>query len=158
MGRPVRLRHLAKNLFTGYWPADVESLNSESLSNFLVQAERMALVLCTGVNPPLIETRRLLLERAGHTVVTAMDEDALVAACQQHAFDIVVIGQTVSPMEKKRVFALIREHRPTAMVLELHPFYLSRVLEDADGWLAVPAEVPQQLADSVAALAAKRTA
>jgi CheY-like chemotaxis protein len=118
----------------------------------------MALVLCTGVNPVLNETRRLLLERAGHTVVTAMNEDALVAACQQHAFDIAVIGQMISPMEKKRMYALIREHSPTAKVLELHQVHVSRVLEDADGWLAVPAEVPQQLAESVATLAAKRTA
>ena len=40
----------------------------------------MSLVLCTGVDPVLMETRKLILERAGHTVITAMGERELAAA------------------------------------------------------------------------------
>lgn len=118
----------------------------------------MALILSTGVNPALLETRRMLLERAGHTVVTAMDVKTVIAACQQHAFDVAMVGHMVSPKEKRRIFGLIREHRPTAKVLELYPADAAKVLADADGWLAVPADIPQELAESVAALVERPSA
>ena len=40
----------------------------------------MALVLCTGFDKTVLETRKLILENAGHTVVTVTDETALVAS------------------------------------------------------------------------------
>ena|SRR5215510_7624028 len=113
----------------------------------------MALVLCTGVDPVLVKTRQLILQQAGHTVVTAMDESAVTSVCQQHKFDVVVIGQAASPTVKRQILELIREHCPTAKVLELYRFSSNRVLEDADSWLAVPADVPQELAERVTALA-----
>jgi len=120
------------------------------------QASLMALVLCTGVDPVLIKTRQLILQQAGHTVITAVDESAVTTACQQHTFEVAVIGQAVSPMVKRQIMELIRKHCPTAKILELYQFSTSRILEDADSWLAVPAEVPQELAERVTALARLR--
>jgi len=113
----------------------------------------MALVLCTGVDFALVKTRQLILQQAGHTVVTAMDEPAVVSACQQHKFDVAVIGQTVSSQTKRQVNSLVRQHCPTAKVLELYRFSLGKVLEDADGWLEVPMDIPQELAERVSTLA-----
>lgn len=56
----------------------------------------MAVVLCTGVDKMLLQTRKLLLEKAGHTVVVVMDENTLFDVCQKHSFDVAVIGQTVT--------------------------------------------------------------
>jgi len=112
----------------------------------------MSLVLNMGVDNTLLETRKLVLEKAGHTVVAAMAELALVSACRQHVFDVVVIGQAISRKDKQRVLTLLRQQCPAAKVLELYPASLGRSLETADHWLFTPTEVPQELAERVAAL------
>ena len=113
----------------------------------------MALVLCTGVNPALVRTRQMLLEQAGHTVVPAMDEPTLLGACQNNQFDVAVIGQTVSPKSKRRVLHLVRQYCPSSKVLELYTSITGRILEEADSWLEVPADVPEELVQRVEALA-----
>jgi CheY-like chemotaxis protein len=113
----------------------------------------MALVLCTGVNPALVRTRQMLLEQAGHSVVPALDETTLIAACQNNQFDVAVIGQTISPRSKRRVMQLVRHHCPSTKVLELYASTTGKILEDADSWLEVPADVPEELVQRVEALA-----
>jgi CheY-like chemotaxis protein len=113
----------------------------------------MALVLCTGVDKALLLSRRLVLEHAGHTVVSAMDEQTLTAVCQKHSFDVAVIGQAVSPNTKLRIASLIRRHCPDTKILELYPLYSEKVLANADSWLSVPVDVPKNLADRVNELA-----
>ena len=115
----------------------------------------MALVLCTGVDPSVVRTRQLILERAGHVVVPALDEATLIKACQQNKFDVAVVGQTVSPKIKRRIAGLIRESCGDAKLLELYTVSSGRILEDADAWLEVLADVPQELAALVGALAAR---
>ena len=116
----------------------------------------MALVLCTGVNKALLETRRLILERAGHAVVSVTDEPSLLRACQKQSFDVAVIGQSVSHNSKLRLESLIRQHCPEIKILELYPQFSSRVLPDADAALAVPLDVPKDLADRVNELAKQK--
>ena len=115
----------------------------------------MALVLCTGVDPSVVRTRQLILESAGHIVVPALDEPSLVAACHDHEFDVAVVGQTASAKIKLRIASLIRECCHNAKLLELYTVSSGKVLEDADSWLEVLADVPQELAARVDALAAK---
>jgi hypothetical protein len=115
----------------------------------------MALVLCTGVDPSVVRTRQLILERAGHVVVPALDEASLINACQQNKFDVAVVGQTVSPNIKRRIAGLIRESCREAKILELYTISSGRVLDHADSWLEVLADVPQELAARVEALAAR---
>jgi uncharacterized OsmC-like protein len=115
----------------------------------------MALVLCTGVDFALITTRRLILQKAGHKVITAGDESAVASVCQQHAFDVAVICQGDSTRTKRKLAAQIRKYCPAARILELYRANAGKVLESADCWLEVPAAVPQDLADRVTALAAK---
>lgn len=113
----------------------------------------MALVLCTGADLGLMRTRQLILEHAGHQVVLALEKSSLVSACQRQRFDVAVIGQTVSNAHKREVMSLIRKHCPSVKVLELYRGPMGRVLEDADSWLEVPADVPKELADCVTSLA-----
>lgn len=113
----------------------------------------MATVLCTGIDRGLLETRKMILEQAGHTVVTAQDQVGIITACKQSAIDVAVIGQTVSPGSKKMIATLIRKHSSSAKILELHQAHQARALEDADSWLEVPAGVPQELAERVSELA-----
>lgn len=113
----------------------------------------MALVLCTGADPDVMKARQEVLIRAGHRVMTAMNEKELSAACKKYKFDVVVIGQTLSKNMKQRVVDLIREHCPDIKILELYPITSGRAIEDADSWIETPGEVPQNVADRVDELA-----
>ncbi len=115
----------------------------------------MALVLCTGSDRTLIQTRAMVLERAGHRVRTAMAEHELIAVCSSNAFDVAVIGQGISRFEKQRVLRLIREHCPHSKVLELFTPSQGKMLPDADDWLEAPVNPPSDLPERVTSLAAK---
>ena len=115
----------------------------------------MALVLCSGIDKSVLETRRLILEKAGHRVVTVMDETSLLNECKDHSFDVAVIGQTISPNMKPRVAMLIKQHCPNVKILELYPPYTGKILGDADSWLVVPADMPEELVERVNELASK---
>jgi DNA-binding NtrC family response regulator len=116
----------------------------------------LAIVLCTGIDPILMQTRQLILERAGHQVVSAVDERELESACSKHQVDVVVIGQSLSPRMKPRILKLVRENCPSAAILEIHAPYGERTLAEADAWLAMPTEHPQEFVDIVNSLARKR--
>ena len=115
----------------------------------------MALVLCTGVDQGLLATRKLILEQAGHSVVTAMSEREVQSACRRNPFQVAVLGQSLSEPHKVRIYDLIREHCPSAKVLELYPPYLGKTLPNADDWLQVPLDVPPELGERVTRLAGK---
>ena len=117
----------------------------------------MALVLCIGRELALMETRRLILEAAGHTVVPAMSIPQLEQAYSKHEFDVVVIGQGIPAKEKLRIFDLVRRICPTSKVLELHTFPSEQLLKGADDSLIVPAEIPSEFAQRVATLAKRKT-
>jgi CheY-like chemotaxis protein len=111
-----------------------------------------ALVLCTGKDLSLLRTRKLILEKAGHTVVPATDHRDIVAACKKHKFDVAVVGQSISPESKKTVGSLIRQFCPSAKILELYQANSGPTIKDADSWLEVPTDVPQDLAKRVSEL------
>jgi CheY-like chemotaxis protein len=113
----------------------------------------MALVLCTGVDKAVVETRKLILEAAGHTVVTAMDEMSLVEVCKKHSFNIAVVGQMISRKMKHRIATVIKQYCPDVKILELYPPYTGKILDYADSWLVVPADIPEELTDRVNELA-----
>jgi hypothetical protein len=116
----------------------------------------MALVLCTGIDFALTETRRLILEKAGHTVITALDDTEMVAACRANAFDIAVIGQIEASNIKCHFFELLRYNCCSAQILELFTADAGPVLAEADSWLEVPANSPNDLANKVFELANRK--
>ncbi len=113
----------------------------------------MAYVLCTGNDDSLLATRRLVLERAGHTVVTTSSEREVIAACKAQQFDVAVIGQSVSGKEKMRIAGLVRQYCKKVKILELVPLHEHKAVQDADAWLDVPTDLPPHFAESVSALA-----
>jgi hypothetical protein len=115
----------------------------------------MSLILCTGIEPELLKTRKLILEQAGHTVIPTTDQRELTAACEKYCFDVAVIGQTIAAPMRKVIAELIRKHCPSAKILELYPPYEGRVVEDADSSLEVPADIPLDLVERVEELIQK---
>ena len=115
----------------------------------------MAVVLCAGSDRTLMQTRAMILESGGHTVITAAGERELVDACSKTTFDVAVIGQAVSPLEKQRALGLIRQYCPKAKVLELFIPATGKMLRDADDWLEAPVNPPHDLVERVSTLATK---
>ena len=113
----------------------------------------MALVLCTGWDQSLLDTRALILESAGHEVHQARTQSEVVSACEEHQFDVAVIGQSLSNRMKPVVASLVRQNCPTIKILELYQPHLGKTIADADSWLEVPAAVPSELAQRVTELA-----
>ncbi len=117
----------------------------------------MALVLCIGTDVGLMQTRKLILERAGHQVISARDLKTVKQVCRQAELDVVILSQTVNAPEKCRIAELVRQRYRDTQILELHrPGSASKDVPDADDWLEVPAEIPEDLAKHVAALAGSK--
>ena len=119
------------------------------------QKVHMALVLCTGTDDAVMETRKLILERAGHTVLLASDDRNIEKACTEHDPSVVVIGQNTSPAVKLRHFQTIQQHCKAAKILELHRPFSERTLDRAHAWLVMPNDSPEKLVDVVNDLAEK---
>ena len=113
----------------------------------------MAMVLCTGWDQGLLDTRTLILKSAGHEVHQARTQGEVVSACEQHQFDVAVIGQTVSSRMKRVVVSIVKENCPAVKILELYQPHVGKAIEDADSWLEVPADIPSDLAERVGQLA-----
>jgi len=117
----------------------------------------MAVVLCTGDDRTLLKTRRLILERDGHKVVTATNQQEVLDACEHHKFAVAVVGQGLRAQSKLQICDAIRQKCKTAKILELYSPYSGKAFEQADSWLAVPADVPQELAERVNELAGSKS-
>ncbi|HET6934591.1 MAG TPA: hypothetical protein VFI72_07105 [Candidatus Angelobacter sp.] len=106
----------------------------------------MALILYAGLDRALMQTRRMILQGAGHKTIGAADENEFVAACQSHSFHIILLSQTLPSVLKLRLSAIARRLRPGAKVLELYASHLGRTIRDADDWLDTPLDSPGELA------------
>jgi hypothetical protein len=96
----------------------------------------------------------MILEEAGHKVVAMEDEKLLRGAGLEIRFDVVVVGHCISLENKRLVFSTIRRHCPSAKILELHRTY-GGSLDNADSWLEVPLESPEELAERVTSLSTR---
>jgi hypothetical protein len=79
-----------------------------------------------------------------------------VSLCEEHQFDVAVIGQPISSRMKQVVVSLVREHCPDVKILELYHPHEGKALNDADAWLAVHTDVPKDLAERVHELAKRK--
>ena len=116
----------------------------------------MAFVLCIGSDQNLMNTRKLILEREGHRVVLAMSATEVSRALERRTIDVAVLGQNLPATLKQELFDLVRAECPAAKVLELHGPHHRGILDEADDWLIVPADIPLELAEHVSALAVKQ--
>lgn len=114
----------------------------------------MATVLCTGVQPALTQTRKMILESRGHIAVTAHSTAEIVAACREFRFDVTVIGQCPSAKLKRDWLALVRRHCSSIRVIEVYMTSAGRALKDADEWLESPVD-PARLNARVSKLASR---
>ena len=109
--------------------------------------------MCVSTDDTLSQTRRMILESAGHRVLSVKNVPEATRACAENAVEVAVIGQGVPRAERVRVFDLLRKQCPTAKILELYRPTDGKALAAADDWLEVPVSTPPRLAERVAQLA-----
>lgn len=113
----------------------------------------MTMVLCVGTDDVLMATRKMLLERAGHSVIAVKESRALIAACRENPIKVAVLGQNMDRESKIQAFNLIRQQCPGVRILSLYRIDTGRFLPGADDWLEVPTSVPSDFAERVSKLA-----
>lgn len=111
----------------------------------------MALILCAGLDPALMQTRLMILERAGNTAIGVRSESEFIAACESYNFEVIVLSQTLSAEFKLRLSAFARLLRPEAKVLELYSAHLGPAIS-ADESAPVPLESPGELPSRIESL------
>jgi len=70
-------------------------------------------------DPKLADIRKTTLEAAGFTVIPAMDDSAVEQACSSNGIQLIMLGYSLPPADKRRVWAKSREYC-NVPILELH--------------------------------------
>jgi DNA-binding response OmpR family regulator len=75
-------------------------------------------ILSVSYDESLLTTRRLLLEREGYQVDSALGFAASAALCRKNGFDLFIMGHSIPHADKKELIKLFRAANP-APVLSL---------------------------------------
>ena len=82
------------------------------------QTERPA-ILVASRDPKLADVRKKVLEKAGFLVIAASDSETVGRACGEHAVRMVMLGYSLAPADKRRIWKTAREHCQVP-ILELY--------------------------------------
>ncbi len=67
----------------------------------------------------LADVRKKVLESAGFEVLAATDSQTVKKTCAEHNLRLVMVGHSLLPAEKRRIWAEVRQHC-NIPILELH--------------------------------------
>jgi DNA-binding response OmpR family regulator len=76
-------------------------------------------ILICGDEPPLLETRYMVLVRAGFAVVSTCTRREIAALPEEPAFRLAVIGRTLADGDKKSIVEEVRRRWPEIRILFL---------------------------------------
>ncbi len=88
-------------------------------------------ILVVSLDTKLADIRKHVLQDAGFHVVEASHLKAVVTACHTGKIDLVMIGYSLPPAEKRRVWVEVRKHCKVA-VLELHQGGKAEMMQEAN--------------------------
>ena len=77
----------------------------------------MARILVVDDDAAVQETIRLVLERAGHSVITAGDGRNCVALCQSADFDLLLLDIFLPGMDGFETMRLVRQRHPAVQIV-----------------------------------------
>ena len=75
-------------------------------------------ILSVSYDEHLLVTRRLMLEREGHQVTSALGFAQATTRCKEGAFDLLIMGHTIPATDKQKLIEIFRSSCP-APVLSL---------------------------------------
>jgi DNA-binding response OmpR family regulator len=87
-------------------------------------------ILVVSHDPKLADVRKHLLERAGFIVLQAMNAEKVAEACRRSKLNLVMIGYSVPPAEKRRAWQEARKVCKTP-VLELYRDGKPELMDDS---------------------------
>jgi len=80
---------------------------------------RKGKILVVSRDPRLADVRKRVLEAAGFAVIPATDDSAVEDACSSNGIQLILLGYSLAPADKRRVWAASRRHCDVP-ILELH--------------------------------------
>src|SRR5512143_4353322 len=112
---------------------------------------KRAKILCAETNPQVLSTQINLLERAGYAVVPALGRATIEAALGCAAFDLVVLGHTLTKDDRHHLPYVAKKANPATRVLVLHASgkhpAVDIAVDSRDGERVVLAAVVQLLSE-----------
>ena len=75
--------------------------------------------MVASLHPHLADVRKSTLEAAAYRVISTSSILEVEKGCKENRIDLIVIGYSLPPAEKRRVWAAVREHCKTP-ILELY--------------------------------------
>jgi CheY-like chemotaxis protein len=80
------------------------------------------LVLCVDDEKVGLQVRRMILERSGYKVITAMDGQSGLSLFESHPVEAVVLDYAMPGMHGGEVAALMRKRKPNVPILLLSAY------------------------------------
>jgi CheY-like chemotaxis protein len=90
-------------------------------------------ILLASHDPALTDLRKRLLEAAGYFVIVAKTTSELASRCQHHKIDLVLIGSSLPPVEKRKFGAQSRKQ--CGLVLELYTDGPPELMDDTRAYV-----------------------
>ncbi len=87
-------------------------------------------ILVASRDPHLADVRKRVLESAGYRVIPAVSIPDVAAACTEERVDLVLLGYSLPPAEKRRVANEARRHCRTP-ILELYDGHPPELVEES---------------------------
>jgi len=104
-------------------------------------------ILVASKDPRLADVRKRVLEAAGFSVIPAPDVNAVREACEKLQISLVMIGYSLQPSEKRRIWNAAREFCQTP-ILELYR-HDKPDITDSRGHLSHRAQAPDDFLQAV---------
>ncbi len=76
-------------------------------------------ILLASLDPVLTKLRKLGLEAAGYRVIVVNTIPKVASGCRHHKIDLVLIGSSLPPAEKRKFWAEFR-NQCSSLILELY--------------------------------------
>jgi DNA-binding response OmpR family regulator len=85
-------------------------------------------ILAVSRDPKLADIRKTVLEKAGFSVIPALDDRAVEHACSTDGINLIMLGYSLDPADKRRVWAASRRYC-NVPILELHKYGAPELVE-----------------------------
>ncbi len=104
-------------------------------------------VLVASRDPKLADVRKRVLENAGYRVFPASSVREVEKGCKENDIHLVLVGYSVPPSRKRRIFMAARKHCKTP-ILELFSTGEPELVQQSHAY-AHHAEVPEDFLEAV---------
>ena len=103
-------------------------------------------ILSVSYDEQLLTTRRMLLEREGYKITSALSRAEAIARCKEGAFDLLILGHSLPTADKQELIAVFRRSS-AAPILSLRRQGEPTVAADYNTFSDTPEELLKTVAN-----------